>query len=98
MGCNEVSLEEAWALLASTSNAALVDVRTEAEWDFVGVPDLTALGNEVQRIEWNRYPGGVPNEAFTAQVGERLAGVGWFQEALERDGRAPLTIAIGCRG
>jgi rhodanese-related sulfurtransferase len=73
VGCNEVSLEEAWALLASTSNAALVDVRTEAEWDFVGVPDLTALGNEVQRIEWNRYPGGVPNEAFTAQVGERLA-------------------------
>jgi rhodanese-related sulfurtransferase len=51
VGCNEVSLEEAWALLASTSNAALVDVRTEAEWDFVGVPDLTALGNEVQRIE-----------------------------------------------
>jgi rhodanese-related sulfurtransferase len=67
VGCNEVSLEEAWALLASTSNAALVDVRTEAEWDFVGVPDLTALGNEVQRIEWNRYPGGVPNEAFTDQ-------------------------------
>jgi rhodanese-related sulfurtransferase len=73
MGCNEVSLEGAWELLASTSNAALVDVRTEAEWNFVGVPDLTSLGKELQRIEWNRYPGGVPNEDFTDQVSERLA-------------------------
>ena len=44
---------EAWKLLSDNPDAVLVDVRTDAEWRFVGVPDLSSLGREVVYIEWN---------------------------------------------
>jgi hypothetical protein len=34
---------EAFAALAEDAGALLVDVRTRAEWTFVGLPDLTAV-------------------------------------------------------
>lgn len=49
---------EAHALLGALPGAKLVDVRTRAEWDYVGrVPGSL-------EIEWQCYPGGVPNEGF----------------------------------
>ena len=42
--------------LASTSSAQLIDVRTRAEWSFVGVPDLGAIGKEPILIEWQSWP------------------------------------------
>ena len=36
--------------------AVLVDVRTRAEWAFVGVPDLSNLGRDVLLIEWQTFP------------------------------------------
>ena len=41
----------------------LVDCRTDAEWRFVGVPDLTSLARDVVYIEWNRVDGS-RNESF----------------------------------
>lgn len=55
---------ETWAALEADPRAVLVDVRTRAEWTYVGVPDLTALGREVVRIEWLSYPGGAVNRSF----------------------------------
>ena len=49
--------QEAWDHLASDPEAILVDVRTRAEWTFVGLPDLTSLGKRVVPI--------VPDEART---------------------------------
>ena len=40
-----------------TPEAVLVDCRTDAEWRFVGVPDLTDLGRDVVYVEWNRTDG-----------------------------------------
>ena len=34
---------ESWDLLSKEAEGQLVDVRTEAEWNFVGVPDLSPL-------------------------------------------------------
>ena len=36
---------QTWEALKTDPNAQLVDVRTDAEWNFVGVPDLTRRGS-----------------------------------------------------
>ena len=53
----DITPEEAWKILNDDPQAVLVDCRTDAEWRFVGVPDLTELGREVVYIEWNRTDG-----------------------------------------
>ncbi|WP_179402445.1 rhodanese-like domain-containing protein [Burkholderia guangdongensis] len=57
---------EAFELLQLDPSARLVDVRTRAELDWVGRP-LVGDGQYVH-IEWTRYPGGVPNPDFIAQL------------------------------
>lgn len=52
----DVSPAEAWEALRSDPQAALVDVRTDAEWAFVGVPDLGAAGKQAVLIPWQVYP------------------------------------------
>ena len=47
----DISATEAWARLQADPRAQLVDVRTMAEWNFVGPPDLSALGRQVHCIE-----------------------------------------------
>jgi rhodanese-related sulfurtransferase len=59
----DITCQEAWKLLDDDPRAVLVDCRTDAEWRFVGVPDLTELGREVVYIEWNRTDGS-RNESF----------------------------------
>ncbi len=62
---------EAWKLLSDNPNAVLVDVRTDAEWRFVGVPDLSSLGREVVFIEWNATDG-TYNANFADDLRERV--------------------------
>lgn len=50
-------------MLNDDPQAVLVDCRTDAEWRFVGVPDLTGLGRDVIYVEWNRTDGN-RNEGF----------------------------------
>lgn len=58
----EVSPQEAADLLRLAPGAKLVDVRTRAEWDWVGrIPGAI-------EIEWNQYPGGVRNPHFLAEL------------------------------
>ena len=53
----DITPEEAWKILNDDPQAVLVDCRTDAEWRFVGVPDLTALDRDVVYVEWNRTDG-----------------------------------------
>jgi len=53
---------EAYELLQKAPGAKLVDVRTRAEWDFVG-----RIPSSVE-IEWQSYPGGNPNPHFLDQL------------------------------
>ena len=62
------SPQQAWDLLAGDPDALLVDVRTEAEWRYVGVPDVTSLGRPAAFVEWVTYPSGAPNAAFVDHV------------------------------
>jgi rhodanese-related sulfurtransferase len=52
----DVSAEEAYEILGREPKAQLVDVRTRAEWSYVGIPDLSGLGKETILAEWQRYP------------------------------------------
>jgi rhodanese-related sulfurtransferase len=54
----DVSCEAAWAELKRSQQAMLVDVRTAAEWAYVGVPSLTSIGKSTILIEWDRFPSG----------------------------------------
>jgi rhodanese-related sulfurtransferase len=65
---------QAYALLADDPDAVLVDVRTRAEWTYVGLPELAGLGKDVVRVEWTRYPDGAANPAFLDELA--AAGVG----------------------
>lgn len=57
---------ESWKLLAENPESVLVDVRTAAEWNWVGVPDLSSLGRQVVFIEWNTAGG--RNQNFVADL------------------------------
>lgn len=63
----DITPEQAWKLLSDDPAAVLVDVRTEAEWRFVGVPDLTSLGRRALFIEWVRQDGSL-NENFVEEL------------------------------
>ena len=64
---------DAYAAVTGPGDALLVDVRTHAEWTYVGVPDLTSAAKDVVFVEWSRYPGGVLNDEFVDEV--RAAGL-----------------------
>ena len=53
----DITPEEAWKLLNDNPEAVLVDCRTDAEWRFVGVPDLSSLQRDVVYVEWNSTDG-----------------------------------------
>ncbi len=64
----QLSLDEAWQMLDNNPDAVLIDVRTTAEWNFVGVPDLSGLPNELRTVEWTTYPTGAANPGFVDQA------------------------------
>lgn len=70
---DEVDPAEAYRLIESDPDSSLIDVRTRAEWAFVGLPDLSALDRPVWPIEWVAFPNMARNPAFidelTAQTG-----------------------------
>ena len=62
-----------WKALSEDPGAVLVDVRTDAEWSFVGLPDLSGLGKQTALVAWQSYPDMRLNDGFVEQV--RAAGV-----------------------
>jgi len=64
----DISVVDAWRILGEEATAHLIDVRTQAEWNFVGLPDLSDIEKPVHRLEWQGFPGGAPNPEFTDQV------------------------------
>jgi rhodanese-related sulfurtransferase len=62
--------KRAWEAISGNPDAHLVDVRTDAEWNFVGVPDLGASGKEAALIPWQVYPTMQVNAGFVDQLGK----------------------------
>jgi rhodanese-related sulfurtransferase len=61
---------QVWEALRNDPKAQLVDVRTDVEWNFVGVPDLAPAGKQAVLVSWQVYPGMQHNAAFTHQLKE----------------------------
>ncbi|TDQ83246.1 thiosulfate sulfurtransferase [Dongia mobilis] len=70
----DVTPETAWQGLAGSAEARLVDVRTQPEWSFVGIPDLANLGKKVILASWQVYPGMAVDGGFVTKVEGQLAG------------------------
>ena len=69
----DVTPQQAWEALQNDPKAVLVDCRTRAEWNYVGVPDVSALGKRTVFIEWVDYPNGALNPRFVDEL--RAAGI-----------------------
>ena len=80
----EVLPHEAWDILQNDPAARLIDVRSRAEWSFVGVPVLPGAPDPIF-VEWATFPGMTPNAAFALEVVEAL------------DGAVPSKLCFLCR-
>lgn len=67
---DEVDVTAAWEGLVSGPRSQLVDVRTRAEWTYVGIPDLAPIGKRAVLVEWQTFP----DQTVVARFVERLAG------------------------
>ncbi|MGI4810414.1 MAG: rhodanese-like domain-containing protein, partial [Janthinobacterium lividum] len=68
-----VSPVAVYEALKSDKSARLVDVRTDAEWAFVGLPDLSETGQDPVLIPWQVFPTMQVNGGFVDHL--RKAGL-----------------------
>ena len=67
---------DAYALLERDASAVLIDVRTKAEWAYVGAPDIQALGKTPVFLEWQSYPSMAVDADFAAHLEALLLSAG----------------------
>lgn len=77
---DEVSPTVVWERLKSDAKAVLIDVRTLAEWNYVGVPDLSAIGKKPILIEWQSFPDSAVDQSFVEKLITLLA-----EESVSKD-------------
>ena len=82
---------EAAQLLQEHPDAVLVDVRSRAEWDFVGrVPGAV-------EIEWKSYPGMQPNPKFLEELKGQVPNEAITMFLCRSGGRSHDTAALAAR-
>jgi rhodanese-related sulfurtransferase len=64
----DVTPKEAWEILQRDPDACLIDVRTDAEWRYVGLPDLGELDKPTHCVGWQLFPDNKVNERFVEEV------------------------------
>ena len=65
---------DAYSLLQTEAAAQLVDVRTRAEWTYVGLPDLSGLDKKVVTLEWQTFPSMSVDAHFVERLSAALKG------------------------
>jgi rhodanese-related sulfurtransferase len=68
----DVAPTTAWKILSERKDAVLIDVRTRAEWNYVGLPDLETLAKKPALLEWQVFPSMQPNPEFVAALAAAL--------------------------
>jgi rhodanese-related sulfurtransferase len=69
----DVAVQDVWARLQAEPSSVLIDVRTEAEWSYVGLPDLAAVNKRPLLVEWVKFPTNSANQGFVAELSARLS-------------------------
>lgn len=64
----DVTPRDAYEAIERDATAALIDVRTQAEWSFVGLPDLRATRRQPVLVEWQAFPAMARNPDFVAEL------------------------------
>ncbi len=96
----DVSSPEAWEMLERDPRAVLIDVRTEPEWRFVGLPDPSGIEKRTVCVSWQVYPGLHLNPDFIAQVGAAGVAPGQTLLLICRSGQRSrqAAVALTARG
>ena len=62
--------------LVSRPGAQLIDVRTRAEWTYVGIADLGAIGKRAVLVEWQTFPDQTVDPRFVERLTGELKAIG----------------------
>ena len=68
MYAGDLSPNDALKLLDGDTSARLIDVRTDAEWSYVGVPDLSTAASDLVLLSWQRFPSMQVDPDFLSQL------------------------------
>lgn len=77
----DIGVAEVWDRLRNDSGSVLIDVRTRAEWAFVGLPDLTQIGKQPVLVEWQTFPDNREDSRFVEKLSSTLKDMGATQDA-----------------
>jgi rhodanese-related sulfurtransferase len=73
---DNVDVAATWQGLASRLGSQLIDVRTRAEWTYVGIPDLGPIGKRAVLVEWQTFPDQTVDPRFVERLAGELKAVG----------------------
>lgn len=99
----DVTAEACWNALRTEPDSFLVDVRTSAEWNFVGFPEAPEGTHAPIFAEWQSYPAmSVDPAGFTARVAAAVERAGGSQASrlyfLCRSGARSMSSAATMTG
>jgi len=69
----DISPKAAWEMLSKEPSAVLIDVRTPAEWSYVGIPDLSPLSKQLMLVSWQLFPSMEINSQFAEHVASAVS-------------------------
>lgn len=68
----DVTVDQCWKALSAEEGVVLIDVRTQPEWAFVWICDLSSLGKTPLLISWQNFPDMSVNMSFVEMVSQNI--------------------------
>jgi len=77
----DIGPDEVWKRLLDGADGVLIDVRSRAEWTFVGAPDLSSIGKQVVFVAWQDFPAMQVDADFARSLDAVIADQGVNRDA-----------------
>lgn len=78
---DDVDVTAVWERLRNDPRSVLIDVRTRAEWSFVGMPDLTGASKQPVLVEFQTFPDNREDPRFVERLIASLEDMGTPNDA-----------------